>query len=300
MPTSSSKCKDCLHDGRNCVFEGPTADQREKQRLRVKGKRCRRVADSSSEESDSSSYFEDEEEEENHFETSHSDRFSMRQSDSITMDKRRVGLPPGAASEPTIVQLVTGFQKRLDAGESGKVQASSIPPGQPGFAEQIVRALSPERTPPTPKRRKKSTRRSWDSHPTPSNSQAHSVPPPPSPSPGLEVSAQRKRQKTMLRVYLVGESKHKMLSLGNCSWAGSLFSEIINRWAITERDVKKLCFTFTWKPQGDPTRTLELEDDFNIIGVDYLFEMIKDAPCWSETGENLTGMCLIDVDIFAF
>ena len=96
----------------------------------------------------------------------------------------------------------------------------------------------------------------------------------------------------MLRVYLVGESKHKMLFLRKCRREPSLFSEIHKMLTITKRDVKKLCFTFTWKSRGDSDRTLELEKEFGMMRVDYLFILIKDAPCWSEPDGILTGMYL--------
>ena len=89
------------------------------------------------------------------------------------------------------------------------------------------------------------------------------------------------------------------MSLRKCSQTPSLFSEIVKNFPIRELDVQKLCFTFAWKPYGDSERTLELEDEFDIVGVDYLCELIKDAPCWSELGGGLRSMCLIEVDITA-
>lgn len=134
------------------------------------------------------------------------------------------------------------------------------------------------------------------SRPASSRGHAYSMPPPPSPH--LDESAKLKSQKTILRVHLVGESKHKILSLRKCSRAKSLFSKLATTWAVKEQDVKKLCFTFNWKAHRDSERTLELEDEFDIIGADYLFELIKDAPCWSEPSGSVTGRCIIDVKMF--
>ena len=115
-----------------------------KHRLHIAGKRRLRAADSSSEESESSSCPEDEDEEEDYVATSSSDKPSTRHPNSTAMGEECVGIPSSTGSNPTFAQLMAEFQKRLSAGNSGEAQASSVSPGQPGFAEQIIRALDSE------------------------------------------------------------------------------------------------------------------------------------------------------------
>lgn len=60
------------------------------------------------------------------------------------MGARCVGIPSRTGSNPIFAQLMAEYQKRLSAGKSGEAQVSSVSPGQPGFAEQIMRAFDSE------------------------------------------------------------------------------------------------------------------------------------------------------------